>query len=176
MLEVTVHSTAKNAFSWPGRIMQAKKVQFSIDRVYFVTEKIRGETPGVLHIRENLYSQKFTCISVLMKMLYTFSLDLSLHHLIAFNVCYITSTSSSHFLTPPKDLIQCRETARFYLLNMPVLAQQNIWVFGSENKSCKDFNLVQKSPVKAICQGSWEETQVSQIWVSVFVMARTHEM
>lgn len=167
MLEVIVHSTAKNAFSWPGRIMQAKKVQFSIDRLYFVTDKSRGEIPGVLHIRENLYSQKFTCISVLMKILYTFSLDPSLHHLIALNVCYITSTSSSHFIIAPKDLIQCRETAGFYLLNMPVLAQQNIWIFGSENESSEDLNLVQENPVKAICQGSWEETQVSQIWVSL---------
>lgn len=167
MLEVVVHSTAKNAFSWPGRIMQAKKVQFSIVRVYFVTDKSGGEISGVLHIRENLYSQKFTSISVLTEILYTFILDPSLHHLIALNVWYITSTSPSHFLTAPKDLIQCRETAGFYLLNMSVLAQQNIWMFGSENESSKDLNLVQESPVKAVCQGSWEETQVSQIWVSL---------
>lgn len=50
---------------------------------------------------------------------------------------------------------------------MPVLAQQNIWMFGSEKESFKDLNLVQENPVKAICQGSWEETQVSQLWVSL---------
>lgn len=43
---------------------------------------------------------------------------------------------------------------------------QNIWKFWIENKSSKYLNLVQENAMNAICQESWEETQVSQIWVS----------
>lgn len=120
-------------------------MQFSIDRVYFVTDKSRGEIPGILHIRENLYSQKFTCISVLMKILCTFSLDPSLYHLIALNVCYITSTSSSHFLTAPKDLIQVRKTAGFYLLNKPVLASRISGYLGGKMRVLKTSILSKKA-------------------------------
>lgn len=126
-----------------------------------------GEIPEILHIKENFYSQKFTCIAVLMKIFYTFSLNPSLYHLIVLNIWSITSTSSSHFFAAQKDSIQCRETAGFYLLSIPVLTQQNIWKFGSENETSKDLNLVQESMVKAICQGNWEKTQVSQMWVSL---------
>lgn len=45
-----------------------------------------SEIPEILHIKENFYSQKFTCIAVLMKIFYTFSLNPSLYHSIVLNV------------------------------------------------------------------------------------------
>lgn len=46
MLELTVHSTAKTAFSWPGRVVQAKKKSAVLNcQFYFFTDKIvRGNT------------------------------------------------------------------------------------------------------------------------------------
>lgn len=41
-MEVIVHSAVKNAFSWPGRVVQGKKVQFAIVSFYFVTYKRRS--------------------------------------------------------------------------------------------------------------------------------------
>lgn len=126
-----------------------------------------SETPQIVHIKENFYSQKVTCIAVLMRILYTFSLNPSLYCVIILNVWSVTSTSSGYFFAAQKDLIECRGTAGFSLLNMLVLTQQNTWKFGSENGSCKDLNLLQERMAKAICQGSWEETQVSQLCVSL---------
>lgn len=107
---------------------QCKQRNYNFQQPVFILllTELLGEIPEILHIREDFYSQKFTCIAILMKILYTFSLNPSLYHLIVLKVWSITSTSSSHFFTAQKDLIQCRETARFYLLNVPVLTQQNI--------------------------------------------------
>ena len=41
-----------------------------------------GEVPEILHIKENFYSQKFTNVAVVMKIIYTFGLNLTLPYTI----------------------------------------------------------------------------------------------
>lgn len=144
--------------AWKG--VQGKKVQFSIVGFYFVTYERSSRNSA--YYGKFLQSRVHTCIDVFVKTLYTFSLNPFLYHLIVLNVWSVTSTSSSHFFTAREDLSWCRETAAFYLLNIPVLTQQNVWKLGSENESSGALNLVDES-VEAVCQGSREETQVSQI-------------
>lgn len=169
MLELTVHSTAKTAFSWPGRVVQAKKkkCRSQLSVFIFLLTKLLGEIPENLQIKENFYNHKFPCSAALMKIFCTCSLNPSLYHLNILNAQPVASTSSSCFFTAQKDLLQYRKTTGFYLLNIPVLTQQNIWKSWIENEGSKGLNLVQESMVNAICQERWEETQVSQSRLSL---------
>lgn len=103
-----------------------KKCSLQLSVFIFLLTKLLGEIPENLQIKENFYSHKFPCIAALMKIFHTCSLNPSLYHLNILNAQSIASTSSSCFFTAQKDSLQYRKTAGFYLLNIPVLRQQNI--------------------------------------------------
>lgn len=105
MLELMELSTAKTAFSWPGKVVQARKVQFLTTSFYVFTDKNVRVISEILHIKENFYSQKFTCTAALKETFYISSLNPSFYHLNILNVYSIISTSLGHFFTAPEDLL-----------------------------------------------------------------------
>lgn len=153
--------------AWKSSASKKTKCRSQLSVFIFLLTKLLGEIPENLQIKENFYNHKFPCSAALMKIFCTCSLNPSLYHLNILNAQPVASTSSSCFFTAQKDLLQYRKTTGFYLLNIPVLTQQNIWKSWIENEGSKGLNLVQESMVNAICQERWEETQVSQSRLSL---------